>query len=107
MKTSDLEFEYNERKDGYIYINEDRLESEIKKILIKGSNIESMEIPQEISRDAYLCLTKKRENILNWYSLDQDSDVLELGAGYGELTEYLCMHTKNVTCYERKRRLRT
>lgn len=102
MKTSDLEFEYNERKDGYIYINEDRLESEIKKILIKGSNIESMEIPQEISRDAYLCLTKKRENILNWYSLDQDSDVLELGAGYGELTEYLCMHTKNVTCYERK-----
>ena len=30
MKTTDLEFEYNERADGYIYVNEDKLETEVK-----------------------------------------------------------------------------
>ena len=32
MKTTDLEFEYNERADGYIYVNEDKLETEVKEL---------------------------------------------------------------------------
>lgn len=102
MRTSDLEFEYNERAEGYIYVNEDRLESEIKGILSAGKDVETLKIPDEISRDAYLCLTKKRENILKWYKFQEDASVLEIGAGYGELTEYLCDHVGHVTCYERK-----
>lgn len=102
MKTSDLEFEYNEKSDGYIYVNEDRLEEEIKGILSLGKDVETLKIPEEISRDAYLCLTKKRENILKWYRFKENASVLEVGAGYGELTEYLCRHVKRVTCYERK-----
>lgn len=102
MRTSDLEFEYNERAEGYIYVNEDRLENEIKEILSTGKDVETLIIPEEISRDAYLCLTKKRENILKWYKFKENASVLEVGAGYGELTEYLCGHVGHVTCYERK-----
>lgn len=102
MKTSDVEFEYNERAEGYIYVNEDRLEEEIKKIISSKKNVEALKIPEEISRDAYLCLTKKRENILKWYPLAENASVLEVGAGYGELTAYLCEHVNQVACYERK-----
>lgn len=102
MKTSDLEFEYNERSDGYIYVNEDRLEEEIKEIIASGKEVETLKIPEEISREAYLCLTRKRENILNWYKFQDNASVLEIGAGYGELTEFLCSKAGHVICYERK-----
>lgn len=102
MKTSDLEFEYHERADGYIYVNEDRLEEEIKTIITEDIDVETLEVPEQISREAYLCLTKKREHILKWYNFNKDASILEIGGGYGELTEYLCSHLGQVTCYERK-----
>ena len=102
MKTNDLEFEYNERRDGYIYVNEDNLEEETKKILAEGIDVECLEIGKEISRDAYLCLNQNRKNILQWYPWDKNASLLEIGAGYGELTDYLCEHLDRVMSYERK-----
>ena len=90
MKTTDLEFEYNERADGYIYVNEDKLETEVKELLRSGKDVEALRMNEEISREAYLCLTKKREAVLKWYHFKEESEILEIGAGYGELTEYLC-----------------
>ncbi|MCM1258668.1 MAG: class I SAM-dependent methyltransferase [Roseburia sp.] len=102
MRTNDLEFEYNERSDGYIYVNEDNLEEETKKILSAGHNVERLEIGKEISRDAYLCLSQKRKNVLKWYPWDEDASLLEIGAGYGEFSDYLCKHLRKVMSYERK-----
>ena len=102
MKTTDLEFEYNERADGYIYVNEDKLETEVKELLRSGKDVEALRMNEEISREAYLCLTKKREAVLKWYHFKEESEILEIGAGYGELTEYLCRHSRHVTSYERK-----
>lgn len=102
MRTNDLEFEYNERRDGYIYVNEDNLEEETKRILAEGLDVENLEIGKEISRDAYLCLSNDRKNILKWYPWDKNASLLEIGAGYGELTDYLCEHLDKVMSYERK-----
>ncbi len=59
MKTTDLEFEYNERADGYIYVNEDKLETEVKELLRSGKDVEALRMNEEISREAYLCLQRR------------------------------------------------
>ena len=45
-------------------------------------------------------LTPIRKNILNWYPFKEDSDVLEIGAGMGAITEVLCEKCKNVVSVE-------
>lgn len=103
MKVNDFEFEHNERSNGYIYVNEDKLREEIKAILLKEQNVEELKIGGEISRDAYLCLSENRKNVLRWYPWKKDASLLEIGAGYGELTDYLCGNLRQVTSYERKK----
>lgn len=41
-----------------------------------------------------------RKNILNWYPLKPESDVLEIGAGMGAITGVLCDKAKSVTAVE-------
>ena len=45
-------------------------------------------------------LTRIRQNLLNWYPIDKNSDVLEIGCGMGAITELLCKKSKNVTAVE-------
>lgn len=45
-------------------------------------------------------LTRIRQNLLNWYPIDKNSDVLEIGCGMGAITELLCKKAKNVTAVE-------
>ena len=45
-------------------------------------------------------LTPIRKNILNWYPFKKDSDVLEIGAGMGAITEALCEKCANVVSVE-------
>lgn len=45
-------------------------------------------------------LTPIRKNILNWYPFKEDSEVLEIGAGMGAITEVLCEKCKNVVSVE-------
>lgn len=100
MRNNDIEFEYNSKDEGYIYVNEERLEEEI--LLHLNSDIEQLKIPEELSRDAYLSLTKRREDIIKWYPFDENGSLLEIGAGYGELTKNLCSRLKKVDSYEPK-----
>ena len=100
MRNNDIEFEYNSKDEGYIYVNEERLEEEI--LLHLNSDIEQMKVPEELSRDAYLSLTKGREDIIKWYPFDENGSLLEIGAGYGELTKNLCSRLKRVDTYEPK-----
>lgn len=48
----------------------------------------------------YYHLTKRRKNILNWYEFDSDSDVLEIGCGFGAITGTLCENCNSVTAVE-------
>lgn len=41
-----------------------------------------------------------RENLLNWYNFKDEASVLEIGAGMGALTKFLCEKCKKVTAIE-------
>ncbi len=41
-----------------------------------------------------------RENLINWYPFKKDAVVLEIGAGMGALTGYLCQNCKKVVSIE-------
>lgn len=103
MRSSDFEFDNKERNNGYIYVNEDKLESEITELLLKGNDVETLEIPEDISGEAYLNMTVYRNRVLQWYPFASGTSILEVGAGYGALTEYLCANLDKVSVYERKR----
>ncbi|MEG0978200.1 MAG: class I SAM-dependent methyltransferase [Bacilli bacterium] len=45
-------------------------------------------------------LSPLRQNILNWYNFKKDTDLLEIGAGCGALTELFCNKVKGVTSIE-------
>ena len=49
---------------------------------------------------AFHNFTSARENLINWYPFQKTQSVLEVGAGMGALTEYLCDHCANVTAVE-------
>lgn len=44
--------------------------------------------------------SKIRENLFEWYNFKNDSDLLEIGAECGALTEYFCKVTKEVVSLE-------
>ena len=52
-------------------------------------------------------LTRVRKNILNWYPFDKEADVLEIGCGFGAITNMLCEKCKHVTAVELSKRRAT
>lgn len=57
-------------------------------------------ISHNFSWPVFYHLTRIRQNLLNWYPIDKNSDVLEIGCGMGAITELLCKKSKNVTAVE-------
>ena len=45
-------------------------------------------------------LSDIRENLLEWYSIPSDADVLEIGSGCGALSGLLAKKAKTLTCIE-------
>lgn len=45
-------------------------------------------------------LSPVRQNIVDWYDMDKEDEVLEVGAGCGAITGALCKKAKKVTCIE-------
>ncbi len=45
-------------------------------------------------------LSHLRQNLLNWYPFKKDADILEVGAGCGALTGFLCGKAAHVTAVE-------
>lgn len=103
MRNNDVEFEYNTVEDGYIYVNEDKLEKEILSLLERNADVDELHISDEISREAYLSLSKKRQQVISWYPFKETDTVLEIGAGFGELTECLETKVSQVHAYELKK----
>lgn len=84
------------KKEESLGIEEKELNSQIEK------NIDNYEIVKEddTSIELMLALSKIRQNIINWYKFKTDTQILEIGANYGEITGYLCRVSKNVTSLE-------
>lgn len=61
-------------------------------------------IHDHYSWPVYYHLTQVRRNILNWYEFASDSDVLEIGCGFGAITGLLCEKCRSVTAVELSKR---
>ena len=55
---------------------------------------------KDISWPVFYHITPIRKNILNWYPIKPDSEILEIGAGMGAVTNALCDKAKYVTSVE-------
>lgn len=57
-------------------------------------------ISRNYSWPVFYHLTRIRQNLLNWYPFNSDSDILEIGCGMGAITELLCQKASSVTAVE-------
>lgn len=91
-------------KDDDKYSDGD-VEDEILKIIADNEPEKYTEaIMKHYSWPAFYHLTRTRRNILNWYDFDKDSDVLEIGCGFGAITGMLCDRCSSVTSVELSQR---
>lgn len=94
----------NYYKDDDKYSDGD-VEDEILKIIADNEPEKYTEaIMENYSWPVFYHLTRTRRNILNWYNFDKDSDVLEIGCGFGALTGMLCDICNSVTSVELSQR---
>lgn len=91
-----VNYDYYNGKDSY---SDGDIENEI--IRYEEKDIDTDEIfKTDIRWPVFYHLTPIRKNILNWYPFKKDSEVLEIGAGMGAITEVLCDKCKNVVSVE-------
>lgn len=103
MKTCDYEFEYNSEEDGYFYINEKKLQQELHQIVEEKCDSKNFDLNQELSEDAFFYLNEERCNVLKWFPFLPNQRILEIGAGYGELTGFLARKAGQLIAYEYKK----
>ena len=93
-----INYDFYEGEDIY---NDGDIEQELIDLYKNDINYN----PKEYKDLAYFyLLTPIRQNILNWYPFDKNSNVLEIGAGAGTITGMLCDKVKNVTVVEASKR---
>lgn len=79
------------------------IEDELLSYVQKSDDM--MDILQQDKRWPILYhLSPVRQNILEWYPMEKDSEVLEVGAGCGAITGVLCRKAKNVTAVDLSKR---
>ena len=91
-----VNYDFYSGKDEY---SDGDVENEIIDYEEKYKNVEDV-FKKDIRWPVFYHLTPIRENILNWYPFDKESNVLEIGAGMGALTGLLCEKCKNVVSVE-------
>lgn len=57
-------------------------------------------LDSDLSTETHYVLSKDRENIINWYPFKKNCKILQIGAGLGELTGYLCEKAEKVVAIE-------
>lgn len=100
MRNNDMEFEYCTEEQGFVYVNEGRLEEQVMGAL--DLHVSDNELFDTVDEDVYLAVTNRREGLISWYPFEGTETVLEIGAGFGELTKYLSDNVKYVVAYEFK-----
>lgn len=91
-----INYNYYSGKDLY---SDGEIENEIIQYEKEYENIEDV-FTKDIRWPVFYHLTPIRKNILNWYPFQENSEVLEIGAGMGAITEVLCEKCKSVVAVE-------
>lgn len=91
-----LNYEFYTGKDAY---SDGTIENELLEMVTREPDV--MKILKNDKRWPILYhLSPVRQNILEWYPIQGDAEVLEVGAGCGAVTGALCRKAKRVTCIE-------
>ncbi len=93
-----LNYEFYKGKDEY---SDGDIEKELINYMEQKSETKYNDIFKDDKRwPVFYHLTQIRENILNWYPMKKDAEVLEIGAGMGAITGVLCKKAGHVTAVE-------
>lgn len=79
---------------------------EIKMLEIAHNNMDIDEM-KDVSYPIIYHFSKMRQNIINWYPIDSDKSVLEIGSGCGAITSALCEKAAKVVSIELSKRRAT
>lgn len=93
-----MKINYDFYKGQDLYSDGD-IENEIIEYAKKYKDMDKV-FENDIRWPVFYHLTPIRKNILNWYPFKEGSEVLEIGAGMGAITEVLCEKCEKVTCVE-------
>lgn len=91
-----INYDFYTGKDVY---SDGDIENEIINYEKNFKNIDDV-FENDVRWPVFYHLTPIRQNILNWYPFKEDSEVLEIGAGMGAITEILCKKCKRVVSVE-------
>ena len=91
----EINYEFYNGNENY---NDGNVESEL---LNYYNGTEKIDLSRE---DIFFYTTSIRENIINWYPIDKNSTVLEIGAGLGTIIGNLCQRAKKVVAVEGSKR---
>ena len=75
------------------------IEDEILEMVKNTDDVESI-LREDLRWPVFYHLSYLRENLLNWYPFNKDSNLLEVGAGCGALTGLFCQKVSKVTAVE-------
>ena len=97
---ANLNLKYYENDDKY---SEGDIENDILEMVRNNVQLDGLP-PEKVDYSVLYHLSKRRENILNWYPFSKEETVLEVGAGCGAITGLLCGKLKKVTAVELSKR---
>jgi SAM-dependent methyltransferase len=98
QKVGNVDLVLDHHDDKVTYSDGD-VEEDIMKYVSQGADLNDV-IKQDLRWPVLYHLSKKRENLLDWYDFDPDASLLEIGAGCGALTGLFCRKVARVTAVE-------
>ena len=74
-------------------------EKKVVEFFLEDKNFDEI-IENEPTVNNYIHLSQVKENLLNWYEFKKDSSLLEVGSGFGELTNLFVKKKLNIVSIE-------
>ena len=98
IKVGNVDLVLDRLEKGVTY-NDGDVEDDIIKYVSQDADLNDV-IKNDLRWPVLYHLSKKRENLLDWYDFDPEASLLEIGAGCGALTGMFCRKVANVTAVE-------
>jgi SAM-dependent methyltransferase len=106
LKVGNVDLILDHHDKAVVYSDGD-VEDDIMKYVSQAADLNDV-IKKDVRWPVLYHLSKKRENLLEWYDFDPEASLLEIGAGCGALTGMFCRKVAKVTAVEiSERRART
>lgn len=89
-------------------LDKKQISEEYEEVLGKVINAKDEDFSKTLDKNSkiknVIALSEVRENLFNWYEFKENSNILEMNANYGELTDLLCKNAKNVISFEQSKK---